>query len=69
MGSGWGRSDHDSTRWCRERSYLMALGVLPHDLGQLRLVVEAHAVAQTTLRVLQDHGVASPELVEDIATP
>jgi small-conductance mechanosensitive channel len=27
---------------------LTALGVLPHDLGQLKLVVEARAVAQTT---------------------
>jgi hypothetical protein len=45
---------------------LQAVGVLPHDLGEVRLVEDAQAVAQTIVTVFERHGIPK-EVQEEIA--
>lgn len=46
---------------------LQAIGVLPHDLGQLRLQVDADVTIQRVVGVLRDFH-ASPEMMEAMVT-
>ncbi len=71
-----GSTSHDGARLGAIRSrldaiaskaqLLMALGVLPHDLGDLGTVIEERQVIATIMAVLRKHNV-SPEMLDDMA--